>query len=76
MGQKPAPLFLMEVKKCGCTSGCRSRICRCVTVGLACSDKCSCVDTCDSPKNSENNEAAEDEVLDDAHSASSDEEGD
>ena len=36
----------------------------------------SCGDTCENPKNSENIDAAEDEVFDNAHSASSDEEGD
>ena len=76
MGQEPAPPFLMEVKKCGCTSGCRNRICRCVADGLACTDKCSCGETCENPKNSENNDDADDEVFDDALSESSDEERD
>ena len=61
MGQEPAPSFLMEVKKCGCTSGCRNRICRCVADGLACSCGGTC-ETCENPKNSENNDDADDEV--------------
>ena len=51
MSQEPASPFLMEVKKCGCTSGCRNRICRCVADGLACTDKCSCGETYENPKN-------------------------
>ena len=73
MGQKHAPRFLMEVKKCGCTSGCKSWICRCVTDGLACNDKCSCGNTYENPKNSENNDVVEEKVCDDSYSASSDE---
>ena len=71
MSQEPAPPFLMEVKKCGCTSGCRNRICRCVADGLACTDKCRCGETCENPKNCDD---ADDEVFDDVHSESSDDE--
>ena len=66
MDQEPAPPFLMEVKKCGCTSGCRNRICRCVVEGLACNEKCSCGETCKNPKNSEFNDDGDDEVFDEA----------
>ena len=76
IAQEPAPPFLLEVKKCGCTSGCRNRICRCVAEVLACNDKCSCGETCENPKNSENGDDADDGVFDDAHSESTDEEYD
>ena len=82
MGQDPAPPFLMEMKKCGCTSGCRNRICKCVVEGLACTDKCSCGKTCENPNNTVNSDDADDvfddadDVFDGAHSESTDEECD
>ena len=39
---KPAPESLMEIKKCGCSTGCRGGRCGCYNGSLWCTDRCSC----------------------------------
>ena len=49
MRQAPAPPFLLDVKKCGCSTGYGGR-CNCLGNGLPCTNKSTCID-CKNPKN-------------------------
>ena len=44
MRQDPAPPFLMDVKKCGCSTGCEGGRYSCFADGLPCTNKCTCKD--------------------------------
>ena len=48
MRQDPAPPFLMDVKKCGYSTGCVGGRCSCLADGLPCTNKCTCKD-CKNP---------------------------
>ena len=50
MRQAPAPPFLLDVKKCGCSTGGEGGRCSCLGNGLPCTNKCTCID-CKNPKN-------------------------
>ena len=56
-----------HLRKCGCTKGCRNRLCSCVKNGDACSNLCTCIGCVNKPGNSQDiEEQAEEEVeLDD-----------
>ena len=57
MKQEPAPSFLLEMKQCGCASGCESKRerCGCVKDGVPCISRCTC-SNCKNPKNCEDSE--------------------
>ena len=40
----PAPLALLELLRCGCSSGCNSARCRCFKNNMPCTDACKCKD--------------------------------
>ena len=61
MRQDPAPPFLMDVKKCGCSIGCEGGRCSCLADGLPYTNKCTCKD-CKNPNNIFN--TSEDDVYD------------
>ena len=48
MKQEPAPPFLMEMKQCGCATGCESKRCSCAKDA----SRCTC-NNCNNPKNCE-----------------------
>ena len=50
MSQAPAPPFLLDVKKCRCSTGCEGGRCSCIGNLLPCTNKCTCID-CKNPKN-------------------------
>ena len=50
MRQAPAPPFLLDVKKCGCSTSCEGGRCGCLGNGLPFTNKCTCID-CKNPKN-------------------------
>ena len=50
MRQAPAPPFLLDVKKCSCSTGCEGGRCSCLGNGLPCTNVCTCID-CKNPKN-------------------------
>jgi hypothetical protein len=42
----PAPEALLSLRKCSCSSGCKTNACGCVKNKLVCTDLCQCVDNC------------------------------
>jgi hypothetical protein len=60
----PAPEALLSLRKCSCSSGCKTNACGCVKNKLVCTDLCQCVDNC---KNIEDSRltTAEDDDYDD-----------
>lgn len=43
MVQQPAPSQLMEIRQCGCKTGCTTKRCSCFNSGNVCSTICNCV---------------------------------
>ena len=50
MSRAPAPPFLLDVKKCGYSTGCEGGRCSYLGNQLPCTNKCTCKD-CKNPKN-------------------------
>lgn len=47
----PAPEALLVLRKCGCTKGCKNKICSCRKSCLPCTDLCDCEDNCSNRNN-------------------------
>ena len=44
--EKPAPEAVIEMRLCGCTTGCTNNRCRCFKSDLVCTEMCHCIN-CD-----------------------------
>ena len=57
MTQPAAPAALLELHKCGCSTGCASRRCSCRASLLQCTDACQCKDCSNRPESANENDS-------------------